>query len=79
MSLRPSAAAIKRIAAVGETEFLAFLDEISPKGAREVANILPTIPGFRKSSESGLRQRKRKLGRRSSQQPKSRPPQSSAC
>ena len=57
----PSPAAIDRIRALGEKAFVAFLDEVSETGARTLSDSLPPVPGFRKNSKLGIKQRKRAL------------------
>ena len=59
----PSEAVIDRIRAVGEKAFVAFLDEVSDAGTQALSDTLPPVPGFRKNSQAGIRQRKGALFR----------------
>ncbi len=60
----PTAAALDRIRSLGEAAFLRFLDEVSPKTTLALADSLPSVPGFRKASKSGIQQRKHALWQR---------------
>lgn len=60
---RTTTAAADRVRSFGEKTFAAFLDEVSPEAAQALASYLPPVPGFRKTSPSGIQQRKRALAR----------------
>lgn len=60
---RPTAATLDRLRSVGDKEFVAFLDEVSPEATRALLNYLPPVPGFRKTSLSSVGPRKKALAR----------------
>jgi hypothetical protein len=60
---RPSPAVIERVRALGEGDFVKFLDEVPPAATNALVDCLPTVPGFRKRSAAGIQQRKRALAK----------------
>jgi len=61
---RPSAEAITRIRTLGEKAIVSFLDEVPLDSYRHIVDQLPTVPGFRKNSISGIKQQKQHLAKR---------------
>ena len=67
MNSRPhpqsSVAAVDRVRALGEKAFVQFLDEVSPRATEALAGYLPPVRGFRRTSKSGIKQRKLALAK----------------
>lgn len=61
--LYPDPSAQARINALGQHELHAFLDEVPQSDIRRFAGNLPSVPGFRKTSEAGISRQKEALAR----------------
>ncbi|MCP1839122.1 tetrahydromethanopterin S-methyltransferase subunit G [Bradyrhizobium sp. USDA 4524] len=62
--LSPSPDAKARYQALGEKELQAFFDEIPAHAMRSIAQYLPTVDGFRKTSLAGIAKQKTALARK---------------
>ncbi len=62
--LRPTPEAIERIRLLGEKPIISFLDDVSAPSLRSVIDFLPTVHGFRKHSEEGIKRQKQALARK---------------
>lgn len=60
---RPTALVLDRLRAIGDKDFISFLDEVSPEATHALLNYLPPVPGFRKTSPSSVGPRKKALAR----------------
>ena len=60
---RRSPAAVDRVRSFGEKALLEFLDEVSLGATQALAGFLPPVRGFRKTSKSGIKQRKLALAK----------------
>jgi hypothetical protein len=56
--IRPTPEATARVRNLRGKAILAFLDEVSTGSVRKLVPIFPPVPGFRKNSEAGIKQRK---------------------
>lgn len=56
--VRPTPEAVARVRNLGEKTILAFLDEVSAGSVRNLVGFFPSVPGFRKNSEAGIKQQK---------------------
>lgn len=54
-----SSDALDRLKEAGEKAVLEFIADLSPKAVKDLVAYLPTVSGFRKTSNSGLEQRKK--------------------
>ncbi|MDA9537380.1 hypothetical protein ACM41_14590 [Bradyrhizobium sp. CCBAU 21362] len=62
--LSPGPDAKARYQTLGEKELQAFFDEIPPPAMRSIAQYLPTVDGFRKTSLAGIARQKTALARK---------------
>jgi hypothetical protein len=63
-ALTPSQDAKARIQALGQKALLAFFEEVSTSAMQQVARGLPSIDGFRKTSQAGIAKQKETLARK---------------
>ena len=63
-ALTPSPDAKVRIQALGQNALLAFFGEVSTSAMQHVARGLPSIDGFRKTSQAGIAKQKETLARK---------------
>lgn len=61
--------AVARIHEAGEKEVLLFIEEVPAQKLMLLVSILPTVPGFRKNSITGLKQMARSLAKRIASKP----------
>jgi hypothetical protein len=62
--LQPGPGAKTRIQALSQKQFQAFFDEVPAAAMQRVARYLPSIDGFRKTSQAGILRQKEALARR---------------
>ena len=63
-ALTPSPDAKARIQALGQKALLAFFEEVSTAAMQQVARGLPSVDGFRKTSQAGIAKQKETLARK---------------
>src|SRR5450756_249883 len=62
--LSPGLEAKARIQALSQKQFQAFFDEVPSTAMQRVARHLPSVDGFRKTSQAGIMRQKEALARR---------------
>ncbi len=62
--IRPTPEATARVRNLGEKTILEFFDEVSAGSVRNLIAFFPSVPGFRKNSEAGVKQQKIALARK---------------